>query len=142
MLQATRIMLRYFDQKGMKYADDIDTTKNGKDVVRVTYRADNVDKIVFKIFVDPDADNVAIRVWSIAKANNNNQYAALTMALNKVNNDYRWYRFYLDDDNEVTAAADAVVDLNTIGAVTHELIARGVNIIDEVYPSLMKALWS
>ena len=52
------------------------------------------------------------------------------------------YRWYLDDDREVTAAVDAVITADTIGAVAYELVQRGVNIIDENYPKVMKALWS
>ena len=65
MIRATRNMLDFFERKGMKYSPDIDTTKAGKDVVTVTYTGDNKDTIRFKIFVDPDEDNVAIRVWTI-----------------------------------------------------------------------------
>ena len=59
MIRATRNMLDFFERKGMKYSPDIDTTKAGKDVVTVTYTGDNKDTIRFKIFVDPDEDNVA-----------------------------------------------------------------------------------
>ena len=142
MIRATRNMLDFFERKGMKYSPDIDTTKAGKDVVTVTYTGDNKDTIRFKIFVDPDEDNVAIRVWTIAKTTNAHQAAAVSLVLNDLNNNYRWYRWYLDDDREVTAAVDAVITADTIGAIAYELVQRGVNIIDENYPKVMKALWS
>ena len=47
-----------------------------------------------------------------------------------------------DLDREVTAAVDAVITADTIGAIAYELVQRGVNIIDENYPKVMKALWS
>ena len=135
MIRATRNMLDFFERKGMKYSPDIDTTKAGKDVVTVTYTGDNKDTIRFKIFVDPDEDNVAIRVWTIAKTTNTRQVAAVSLVLNDLNNNYRW-------DREVTAAVDAVITADTIGAIAYELVQRGVNIIDENYPKVMKALWS
>ena len=142
MIRATRNMLDFFERQGMKYSPDIDTTKAGKDVVTVTYTGDNKDTIRFKIFVDPDEDNVAIRVWTIAKTTNTRQVAAVSLVLNDLNNNYRWYRWYLDDDREVTAAVDAVITADTIGAIVYELVQRGVNIIDENYPKVMKAMWS
>ena len=142
MIRATRNMLDFFERKGMKYSPDIDTTKAGKDVVKVTYTGANKEIIRFNIFVDPDEDNVAIRVWTIAKTLDADQAAAVTLLLNDLNNNYRWYRWYLDDDREVTAAVDAVITADTIGAIVYELVQRGVNIIDENYPKVMKALWS
>ena len=85
---------------------------------------------------------MAIRVWTIAKTTNTRQVAAVSLVLNDLNNNYRWYRWYLDDDREVTAAVDAVITADTIGAIVYELVQRGVNIIDENYPKVMKALWS
>ena len=86
MIRATRNMLDFFERKGMKYSPDIDTTKAGKDVVTVTYTGDNKDTIRFKIFVDPDEDNVAIRVWTIAKTTNTRQVAAVSLVLNDLKN--------------------------------------------------------
>ena len=37
MLKATRRMLDYFDQKGMRYHAEIDRTKSGKDIVTVFF---------------------------------------------------------------------------------------------------------
>ncbi|MBQ8648354.1 MAG: hypothetical protein IJ484_09440 [Oscillospiraceae bacterium] len=141
MIRATRRMLDYFESKKMKWLSDIDTTKQGKDVVTVVYNCDNIDKIRFKIFVDPDEDNVAIRVWSIAKANGAAKAAAMQLVMNELNSSYRWYRFYLDEDSEVTAAVDCVITPDTIGPVVYELVQRGCNIIDEGYPKMMQALW-
>ena len=142
MIRATRNMLDFFERQGMKYSPDIETLKSGKDVVKVTYTGANKEIIRFNIFVDPDEDNVAIRVWTIAKTTNTRQVAAVSLVLNDLNKNYRWYRWYLDDDREVTAAVDAVITADTIGAVVSELVQRGVNIIDENYPKVMKALWS
>lgn len=142
MIRATRNMLDFFERQGMKYSPDIETLKSGKDVVKVTYTGANKEIIRFNIFVDPDEDNVAIRVWTIAKTLDANQAAAVTLLLNDLNNNYRWYRWYLDDDREVTASVDAVITADTIGDVAYELVQRGVDIIDENYPKVMKAMWS
>ena len=52
MLKATRRMLDYFDQKGMRYHAEIDRTKSGKDIVTVTYTAHNLPQIRFRYYFD------------------------------------------------------------------------------------------
>ena len=140
MLKATRRMLDYFDQKGMRYHAEIDRTKSGKDIVSVTYTAHNLPQIRFRVIVDIDGRDVGIRVWSLCRAETRAQAVALIATLNELNNTYRWYRFYLDDDREAAADLDALVTSETIGPVVYELILRGVSIIDEAYPKMRRAL--
>ena len=45
---------------------------------------------------------------------------------------YRWMRFYVDSDNEFTAALDAVINGETIGEECYELLGRAVSIVDDV----------
>lgn len=140
MLDTTRAMIRYFDRHNLKYKDDIHTAKSGKDVVTVNFGGDHMDTISLKVFVDDD--NIAIYVWSICKASSAGKIAALLPILNSLNHEYRWYRFYLDNDDEVAAQIDATITTDTVGPVARELLMRGAQIVDEAYPKMMKALWS
>ena len=51
---------------------------------------------------------------------------------NKMCYAYRWMRFYVDSDNEFTAALDAVINGETIGEECYELLGRAVSIVDDV----------
>ena len=70
------------------------------------------------------------------------KYAAGLLACNDANKQYRWVRFYIDGDNDVVAAADAIVSEESVFDETIELIVRMLNIVDELYPSFMKARWA
>ncbi len=62
--------------------------------------------------------------------------------LNEVMDNYRWLKLYLDSDSEVTSQVDAIVDDRIAGIVGAELILRTVNILDNIYPRIMKIMWS
>ena len=68
--------------------------------------------------------------------------AAALVACNNANIDYRWVRFYLDDDNDVVAAADAVVDEFTSYDEIMEMVFKISGIVNKVYESFMQARWT
>ena len=128
--------MRAMDRKGIKYTDE-DVFR-----VRVSYSGDNVDTIAVKVIFDEDGDGlVALRCWSLGKVPDNKR-SAMVVVCNNLNKEYRWVKFYIDDDNDITAALDAVIDISTVGEVCIHLVNRMVGICDEAYPKLMKGLWS
>ena len=107
------------------------TTLVDKFKLEVAYSATDYEKIRINFFADEDGDSVAVRSCSLR------QYSARQLAdahefCNRMNNKYRWLRFYIDSDMELTAAIDAVVTPSTAGAECFELLARTVNIVDDV----------
>lgn len=65
----------------------------------------------------------------------------LLLAINDFNCRFRWVKFYLDTDNDLIADADLIIDEYTAGESCVELVLRTANIIDEIYPELMKNIW-
>ncbi len=141
MNQAAQRMIKYFDDKELKYSLIPHPKEAEQAIFRISFRGKNIDSIKFHIFVNPEGTNLAVRIWSIAKVPEPEKIPAVLTILNTQNLHYRWYRFALDEDNEITANTDAVVTPDTAGAVAHELIVRGVRIVEEIYPFLMKAIW-
>ena len=47
-----------------------------------------------------------------------------------------------ESDNTLEAAMDGVIQLESCGEECFELVLRMCKITDEVYPSVMKELWS
>lgn len=70
------------------------------------------------------------------------KYAAGLIACNNANKQYRWLRFYIDEENDVVAAADAIVSEESVFDEVIELIIRMMQIVDNLYPSFMKARWA
>lgn len=68
--------------------------------------------------------------------------AAALIACNNANKDYRWIRFSLDDDQDIVAAADAIVNEDSVFDEVVEMILRMTGIVDTVYPTFMQARWA
>lgn len=139
MVQTAVIFTKYLDSKGKKY--DYEERPGKSDVVEIRFSGDNWNSIPIRFFFDKDETAVAVRCFSICMYNQNKLAAGLLKA-NEINNEYRWVRFYIDDDNEATAAIDAVITTETCAEVCYELMIRMLNIVDDVYPEFMKACWS
>ena len=122
-----KLFASYMDMKDIKYS-----INEERDLITVDFvNGDHYEKIRVSFFADEDGDSVAVRSFSLR------QYTARQLAdayefCNRMNNKYRWLRFYIDSDMELTAAIDAVVTPSTAGAECFELLARTVNIVDDV----------
>lgn len=139
MHATTNAFIQALDQRGTKYTTR--TMDNGKDLVKVVYRGENADSITVNLVFNADCEDVAVRSFSICKIPET-KIPAIMLKLNDLNARFRWLKFYMDSDNEITAEMDAVITPVTAGPVCVELMLRSVNIIDDAYPELMKALWS
>lgn len=102
---------------------------------------DNMDKSIdVLIFVDEDGGSVHVQTEPIVHVPDN-RLAQLLVACNTLNKQYRWLKFYIDDENDVMVNIDAVIDSVTAGDECMELAIRTINIVDSAYPTLMQALW-
>ncbi|MEE5992854.1 MAG: YbjN domain-containing protein [Oscillospiraceae bacterium] len=103
-------------------------------------RGDNTDFDILFISRDNDAD-ASLRIFNIAKFPAE-KMPAVCAAVNECNGKYRYLRFTADDDNTVTAAYDFPVNTENVGKGAVELCMRAMNIVDECYPVIMKAIYS
>lgn len=128
---------KHMDDKGIKYRT-VDER-----CVRISYNGDNISSVVVHVIFDKDGGHtVTFRDWEICSFKDDSKYAKGLIVCNAMNAQYRWVKFYLDDDRDVVAQCDAVVDEDTVGKECMELVLRLVNIVDEAYPNFMKALWN
>ncbi len=134
MANYKQVFMNYMDSKGIKY-----TEKNER-TVRVAYNGDNLRTIPVYVSFDKDGEPLAqFRCWEIA--NFKDKIAQALFVCNQLNAKYRWIKFYLDDDKDILCECDAYVDERTGGVICLNLVRRMVNIIDESYPTIMKALF-
>ena len=130
----------FFDLKGMKY-----TVLNDEDeVIEIIYNGKNMARIRMVLTFDKDEKSIAIHSYSIAKPKDDSAVskAKAYIACNLLNQKWRWFKFYLDTDDEYTASVDAVIDLYTAGEECYELIQRMTDVIDNSYPLIMQSIWS
>ena len=138
MANYKNLFMSYMDSEGVRYTE-LDTEKNN--VVKVVYNGDNLKSIAVFVFFDSDGDPlVQLKCWDIANFKGKEDKAI--RVCNDLNATYRWVKFYVDSDNEVTAAGDAIIDDETAGEECYEIVQRYVNIIDDVYPRIMKVIWA
>ena len=95
----------------------------------------------FTIIFDDNDRTVGLRAFSILKIPDskvNNMFAVV----NALNQKYRWIKFIIDEeDNTLTAADDAVVQLDSCGDEVMELCLRFASIVDEAYPEIMASIF-
>ena len=125
----------HMDREGVKYTDE------KENVVCVSFSGKKLNTIPIYVFFDKDGEGlVQLACWNIA--NFKDKFAAGILACNQLNAEYRWVKYYLDDDTDVRCTLDARIDEMTCGEECLEMVLRMVNIIDESYPTFMKALWT
>ena len=63
-------------------------------------------------------------------------------AINQQNARFRFVKFVIDtNDHTVQAEADVAFRSHDVGDICLEYVSRCINICDDAYPELMKALW-
>lgn len=130
--EACMTFRNHMDEAGIKYRvlDDKATT--------VSFNCSNISSITVIVVFDDDGESAAFRADSIANFRDN-LFSKGLIVCNELNNHYRWVKFYLDEDQDVTAEADAVLNGENAGLVATEIVQRMVGIVDEAYPKLMLA---
>ena len=129
--------LAFMDKNDVKY------TELDERAVSLSFSSDVVPQGV-RVLVIFDSDNkntVHFIVGGIAKVPEA-KFAAALLAVNEANSKYRWVKFYIDDEMSVIADDDAVVDMNSVGQEIVSMAFRMSDIVDDVYPSFMKAIYT
>ncbi|MBP5231584.1 MAG: YbjN domain-containing protein [Clostridia bacterium] len=139
MLKCAKSFIDKLDEKELKYEHSED--EDGSERVRISFKTDNAQNVRLNYFFDENDMTVNIKVFSLAEVPVD-KLMDMYVLMNQLNSEYRWVTFYLDEDNEVTISGDAVVEENTAGDELYQLAGRFLNIIDDVYPRIMKVRWS
>lgn len=139
MLETAASFLAKMDSIGWKYRDthvlengniNIDTSFNGKQTT-----------INFSIFFDTDGYSATVRAVRLFPAPIDKKLQLLE-DINNCNKQYRWVKYYIDDEGDVNLQIDALINEETSGEIIVELIRKAVSIIDETYPTFMRTIWA
>ena len=139
MLPAARNFTDKLNSRNLRFTH-YDAEENRKECVRISFNGDHGNTVTLMFFFDDDGTTVNIKVFSITRVPSE-KLMDMYVLLNELNCDYRWVKFYLDEDNEVTVSGDAVIDAATAGEELCELMYRYLSIIDDIYPRIMKVNW-
>ena len=94
-----------------------------------------------RMIFDDDGNSVHMLTAPIASVPAERRPRMLEV-LNDLHRRFRWIRFYIDDDDDLVADSDIIIDDVTAGDMCVELVMRTASIIDDAYPDIMRTLWS
>lgn len=134
-------VINYLEEKEIKYTHFPAEGELTRDVIQVLYTGEHGNSLRFAFFFDEDGESVNLKCFDIAKANAE-KLMNMYVTLNTINCDYRWIKLYLNEENEIVASTDAIIDPETAGAECFELLLHLLSILDDVYPNIMKSLWA
>lgn len=135
MVEYAKLFTEHMDSEGIKY------TVQKEHVVKVVYTGENKDDIAVFVIFDEDGDAyVQFKCWDIEKFKGKRENALAVC--NSLNAEYRWVKFYIDDEDDIVASIDAMIDYTSCGKECLMLVHRVVSIVDEAYPQIAKARWA
>lgn len=135
---ALKLTAAFLESKGFKF--DVDEEND----VIITGVGGLKNKGSIKVYVifDDNGRTVGIRSHSFCEFPEEKK-AKMYEICSKMNDDFRWVKFYVDEkDNTITLADDAIITPETCGEEIFELIIRMVGIGDDAYPEFMKGIWA
>lgn len=119
--------------KGQNWNCGIDERENSSAVVTgFNMKTGNEMQVFFISAADNDA---AVRVFQFFQIPEGRRSEGL-QACNRLNRDYRFAKFVLEEDGWVGIQMDMPVEAKPIGQVCLELLMRLLNIAEEAYPVL------
>ena len=134
----TKLAAAYFDTKGIKY----DLRGDNEEAIVTGFRLDNKEsQRIVVVFYPEENESCSIKVYEVVKVPKE-KIGDVLIALNHLNNQFRWIKFSLDEEDlTVNAADDCVLTPETCGEEVYRCCMQMVSIIDEAYPTIMKAMW-
>ena len=134
------------DKQEMKYGEDV--SEDGEDhIIRMRQQLDNGSVVSIAIVVTENGDTndfIKIKYFGLVRLEENSDRTAFIEKLNEWNSAYRYVKFAVDDEQDVVVDIDLPLDLHT-GVFQAEnfmaMVGVGLQVVEEVYPALMKLRW-
>lgn len=135
------------DKQEMKYGEDV--SEDGEDhIIRMRQQLDNGSVVSIAIVVTENGDTndfIKIKYFGLVRLEENSDRTAFIEKLNDWNSAYRYVKFAVDDEQDVVVDIDLPLDLHT-GVFQAEnfmaMVGVGLQVLEEVYPALMKLRWA
>ena len=111
------------------------------DVIVIPCPMKPTETTVMGCILTTEKHDIAFRVNQFVHIPVEKRAAGLEM-MNTLNSKYRHVRFVLDDDNDVHLCMDMPAETRDAADTAMEYFARGIKIMKDCYPDLMKMVWS
>ena len=136
------------DRQDMKYGEDM--TEDGEDhIIRMRQQLDNGSIVNIAIVVVTEKgdtnDFIKIKYFGIVRLDEKMDPQVFHEKLNEWNSEYRYVKFVVDDERDVVVDIDLPLDLH-VGVFQADsfmaMVSVGLQVLEEVYPELMKLRWT
>ena len=134
MLEFAQLVIDYFTSKELQF--ETREIPDGGVVVHVPFK----DLSINMIFNGEKGEYLSF-YYQVASVPDE-KLANLIVVCNKLNSTYKWLKFYVDDDKDIMAQDDAILTEENAGDETFELLFRGIKIVNDVKPIIMKAIYA
>ncbi len=115
--------------------EDIRYLTLSEKIVQAVFRGENVESILVYLTFEAEGRDVALRIPQILRVPPA-QREKMYRTCSEFNRNFRWLRFYVDEQNELCASTDSML-LETTGARDcYEIMMRAVCLVDDIYPRL------
>ena len=135
---AAKMTAAYLDSKGMRY----EIVGDNEEAIRTGFKMFNMDNIRIFVIFDEDCTSCSIKTFDYIKIPKE-KYDKIYKVLNQMNHDFRWIKFFLnEEEGYVVILDDAVIQLDTCGEEVFRCMQQLAAVADEAYPRIQKELWS
>jgi len=141
MLNSVADFVRVLEEKEVKYTFFPSEEEGRPEVIRINYTGKNGNNMTFLYFFDADGKTLSVKIVDLCKVTTE-KLMDMYVTVNEINAQYRWVKLYIDKDNDIPVEGDAIVDNLTAGDECFEILLRFLSISNDIYPRLMKVLWS
>lgn len=127
------------------FIDDL-TSKNLKFNVREVPSGEVILSIVFDgkntNFIFSGENGEYVSMYTLFESVPAEKVSDVLVVCNSLNTQLKWFKFYIDDENDLMIQDDAIITPETAAEECFELLARRVNIMKEVKPTIMRAIYA
>ncbi len=101
-------------------------------------------QVVARFISRGDGNDVAFRIFGLMCKIPESKRGVMLEACNMLNETIRFFKFYMDGESSINIEADlpARTDDSCVGESCFELFLRAMNILDEKYPVLARAMYT
>ena len=134
MVTNAEMFIATLEARGLKYTTN--DLGNGGVAVGVMF-----DYIMTHVIFDGRDDGSHVAFRTRLEGCPADKMTDIIVLCNSLNEKYRWEKFYISSDGNIRVEDDAIVTPETAGEECFELLIRTVQIIKDVRPTIMKAMY-
>lgn len=119
-----------------------DILGDSNEVIRVQFPLSKNPSVIITILAIADIDQskeFTMDVYGLGEVNEITY--KLYETINQLNSFYRYFKITIDENNRILLSTNALLD-GDIGAQFFVYFRKAILIADEIYPKLMKVIWS